>query len=124
MANFVTINNLKYATAERAFEPIRRKSLQINVTIDGKTASQLFGFVNETWTVRVLVYLSAPASGYGSLDDLRSAYNLHYCNFIDQDEVDQGDCFVEGDFAEKRAYSIIDTSAPFYMDLTIRKRQT
>ena len=124
MADFVTINGLKYATSERAFVPTRRKSLQINVTIDNKTASQLFGFTDQSWDVQILVYLSAPASGYGSIADLRTAYALHYCNFIDQDGTDQGDCYMEGDFSEKRAYSIIDTSAPFYMGLTFRKRQT
>lgn len=124
MADFVTINGLKYYTAERAFKPTRNKSLQVNVTIDGKTVSQLFGFTDQKWDVKLLAYLSSPASGFGSLTNLRSAYDLAYCNFIDQDGVDQGDCFIEGDFQEQRAYSIIDSDSPFYIDLTLRKRQT
>lgn len=124
MANrFVTINGEKYTTSERKFRPIRNKALQINVTIDGQTASQLFGFTDQRWTLQLVVYLTAPSAGFGGIANLRSAYDLHYCNFVDQDGTDQGNCFIEGEFPEDREFSLVDPDVPFYINLTIRKRQ-
>jgi len=124
MANrYITINSKRYLTSERSFRAISQKAQQLNTTIGGKTLSQTFGYTAYRWEVTILVEFSPVDSAYGSWSDLATAYALGYAPFTDIFGTNQGNVFFEGELPEAPEYALVDTSAPFRVDLKLRLRQ-
>lgn len=123
MANYITLNGKNYATTGRNLRPVLKKAQQIRISLSGKTLSQEFSFTDQRWQVRILVELYPPDPSYGSKTDLETAYSLAYCNFVDQFGWDQGDVFMVGNLEEALDWALVDESAPFEVELNLRKRQ-
>ena len=124
MANgYIVLDGMKYATARRGFAPRRKKSQRVKISLTGKTLSILFAFKDYHWKAPILVELTPTDPEYGSLDDLRVAYDKEYVTFVDVWGVDQGEVFMEGELPEELDWALVDESAPFEVELSLRKRQ-
>jgi hypothetical protein len=124
MANdYIVLNNMRYATTGRKFAPRRKKSQQVKLGLTGKTLSQQFAFTDYRWRAAILVEITPTNPEYGSIEDLRAAYAEEYTPFIDQFGVDQGNVFMEGELPEEFDLALVDESAPFVVELQLRKRQ-
>lgn len=123
MANYITLNGKRYLTTGRTFKPVQRKAQTVGVTLTGKTRSQTFSFVDYRWTVTILVELAPANPLYGSRANLLAAYALPYCAFVDVDGTNQGDVFIEGELPQVLGWTLVDTTAPFEVALSLRKRQ-
>ncbi len=125
MANrYIVINSKRYLTSERSFRAISKKAQQLSTTIGGKTLSQTFGYTAYRWEVTIMVEFSPVDSAYGSWSDLTAAYALAYAPFTDIFGTNQGNVFFETELPEAPEYALVDTSAPFRVDLKLRLRQT
>lgn len=121
---YITLNGKRYKTTERKFKANLNQARQINVTLGGKVNSQTFTFADQRWSFPILVELSPADANYGSWDNLVTAYQAAYVPFVDIFGTSQGDVIMEGTLEQMPDYALVDTTAPFVVNISLVKRQT
>jgi hypothetical protein len=119
--SYVVLNGKRYAVAETRYEPQREKIQRIHVTVGGSHIGQQFDFTE----YRLGFNLRVPYTGdgtYGSLSELKTAYDLPYCSFTDH-YGDSYNVFFEGPLIEKPDGPMIDGSAVFTVPVNLRRKQ-
>jgi hypothetical protein len=122
MANYVTIDSLKYDLTGRAYKRTVEKSQSVQVGLTGKTLSQDFNFSDQLYKVKIYVYRTESRSGYGALADLEASYADDYVTFIDQLGNSQS-VFFDGPLNVPYGYNLLSDDLPVEIELSFRKRQ-
>jgi hypothetical protein len=125
MANeYITLNSKRYGVAVTRYRPVTSKRQVIHETVGGKMKSQTFALTDAYWEFDLRVD-DVPATNYGSMTDLRTAYALQYCGFTDHFGTNQGDVYFVGELPETpMGPSISGSEAVYIIPVTLRKKQT
>jgi hypothetical protein len=119
--NYVVLNGKQYVVHETRYEPTLEKTQRVDVTVGGHHIAQQFNFIEWRWGLDL--YVPWTGSGnWGSLQDIKDAYQLPSCLFKDH----YGSTyrvFFEGPFVEKPKSPRIDGSATFTVPVTLRRKQ-
>ena len=122
MANkYITLDGKQYMVWVTRYEPTTEKRLFVDVTVGGVTVSQQFSFTDYQWVFDLAVDYTPP-TGYGSLDDLKTAYAKPYVDFVDH-YGNSHSVFMLGGLTERPFSPAIAGKATFTVPVTLRKRQ-
>lgn len=74
--NYITLNSLKYMASSKQFDPVRIKPSTVRYTADPTSVLDVtYGpAVAKEWR-GILLVPASPASGWGGISDLRSAFD-------------------------------------------------
>jgi hypothetical protein len=122
MGGFIVLDNKKYLIG-LDFTPRREPSRSVQVSITGKTLTQTFEYVDQTWDMTILVDLYQQSPDYGCREDLLAAWAKDYVTFTDPLGMQQGNVFIVNNLEEQLKYAIIDETSKFEVKLSLRLRQ-
>lgn len=110
----ITLNSKQYSVAWDSYDSPRLKSQSVDTGLTGKTLIQNFAFTDYWWKMDLLVWETETRSGYGDLDDLRTAYALSTCGYTDIDG-NSHTVVMEGDFPSKNLEPVQVYKIPIFL---------
>ena len=124
MANgYITYNGKRYRLTPQSYEEQLDPARQTNVSLSGKTITQLFAYSETRFEMEIWTAITAESGTYGSMSDLKTAIGLAYANFTDIFGTVHS-VVPEGGLRLPYKLGIRTNTAPFKVKLTLRKRNT
>jgi len=113
----ITIDGKQYHVERRQHTTKRNPLRKVTRGLTNKSIVQTFGRSIKTLEMTILVYLDghAPNSGMGEESDLEVAFDKVPCSITDI--TGTGDYVFLGTLDLSRQFALVDTSAPFAVDL-------